>query len=153
MIQEIIENLLDQFHLNGGGDEKQPCFKLEAITADEQNPYYRELSDLISETFVSQKFWYNTVYNFLIYLQENELFDVDDIIDDNGFEELIIPIYTSELTEWLASNNHHIHYVGEAVSQFELDDGFAILQTAYMLAVEEICAEVIRVIETLEELE
>lgn len=47
-------------------------------------------------------------------------------------------VYTSDLTEWLNSNNSNVYYLTEASEEFNETDGFKNLQLAQYKAIEEV---------------
>ena len=67
-----------------------------------------------------------------------------DDIEDNRSEIVdgLVSVYTSDLTEWLNSNNSNVYYLTEALEESEEKDGFRALALAQYKAIDEIYSEV-----------
>lgn len=56
-------------------------------------------------------------------------------------------VYTGDLTEWLNASNYNVYYLGEAITEYQPEDGFKALALAQMKAREEIYNKVLDFIE------
>jgi hypothetical protein len=63
--------------------------------------------------------------------------DQDEDIDLDC-PEIEADTYTSELTKWLHSRNDRVHYLTEALEEYEIKDGFWALQEAQLREREEV---------------
>jgi hypothetical protein len=52
--------------------------------------------------------------------------------------EIEADTYTSELTKWLHSRNDRVHYLTEALEEYEIKDGFRALRVAQLCEREEV---------------
>jgi len=66
--------------------------------------------------------------------------ELNDKINDLIFEwvDSETDVYTSDLTEWLNSNNNNVYYLTEASEEYSQTDGFKNLQLAQYKAIEEV---------------
>lgn len=114
---------------------------------------YQELSTLIHTIASDTDFIYVTIYACLNWmLSEQDTNDIDTI-KDNLYEwiESQISIYYWDLTGWLHASNNNIDYITEALGVGEYKEGFALLQEAQRLAIQEISNNVISLVEKLSE--
>lgn len=151
-VQNIVDKLLERMEYKerteGEGDYFA-SFKSKYIGED---PYYRQLSDVLHSLSAGEGFKYMTMYNFLVWFQERE-YELPEDAEDEIFEfcDSEVPVYTSSLTEWLDESAYHHYWLGEAVQNYGVDEGFKILSSAYYLACEEIAWEVLSIIRELYE--
>lgn len=125
--------------------EYYASFKSEYIGDDS---YYRLLSDVLHEFQASEAFKYETMYNFLVWIQESDfecIEDAEDLIHE--FLDLEVPVYTADLTNWLSESNYHVFYIDDAINEHCQSEGFKVLSSAYYLAAQELCFEIITAIE------
>ena len=57
--------------------------------------------------------------------------------------EIEADVYTSNLTDWLGSNNYNIYYLTEALEESKTEDGFKALATAQYLWKQEIAHSIL----------
>jgi len=73
-------------------------------------------------------------------------YDIEDAeqLEDNRAEIVdgLVDVYTSDLTEWLNSNNSNVYYLTEALEDLDGKDGFRALMMAQYKAIDEIFSEV-----------
>lgn len=80
--------------------------------------------------------------------------DVAEYIVDNSVEETdrlnipelidsLVDVYTFNLTAWLHSNNSRMYYLTEALENYDISDGFQLLQMAMAFEVEEVISSFI----------
>jgi len=79
---------------------------------------------------------YSRIYNLLSDVIDNSDRDEDEIRDLVYEQEA--DCYTSDLTNWLNSDNRNVYYLTEALEEFEIKDGFALLEVAQKRYIEDI---------------
>lgn len=116
----------------------------------ENDSYYNALSNALHEFQASEDFRYQTLYNFLEWMEDNQFETIEDA-QDSIFEfcDTEIPVYTSDLTKWLSESNYHVYYLEQAVIEHGQTEGFKILSSAYYFAVSELAYEILNAIEDL----
>lgn len=116
----------------------------------EDDKYYNALSNVLHEFQAGENFKYKTLYNFLEWLEDCQFETIEDA-QDSIFEfcDAEIPIYTSDLTSWLAESNYHVYYLEDAVQEHGQTEGFKILSSAYYFAISELAYQILYTIEEL----
>ena len=91
----------------------------------------------------------DTVYDVI----NDVLGAIADMDTDDGEDEareilygIEPPVYTSDLTKWLASHNGNVEYMTRAMSEYDLKDGFGVLSGAYCIFLQEIGNDLITAI-------
>ena len=82
-------------------------------------------------------------------LDEDSLILFEKVLHENRSEivDSLVDVYTSDLTEWLDSNNNNVYYLGEAQKELGIqEDGFKLLAMAQYMAIDEIFSEVIELL-------
>jgi len=66
--------------------------------------------------------------------------ELSDLIQDNLSEWIDgeVSVYTSDLTEWLTSNNNNVYYLSEVGEEYGETDGFKLLAQGQYKAIEEV---------------
>lgn len=142
-----IKQALDKFDIKtrDNGDTFV-CFK---SSVDSNDPLWRSVYRAHGGKLPND--WiFNKYYDVLDTLgQYNIATEGMDAIHDN-FTEIVdglVDVYTHDLTGWLHSHNENVYYLGEAMSEYEPEDGLALLSMAQYKAIEEIAQEVINYLE------
>jgi len=88
--------------------------------------------------------WLNDFLYSVVDLLGYEDFDDFDELSEKINEKLFewvdceVSVYTSDLTEWLNSNNNNVYYMTEVSEEYGETDGFKILAQAQYKAIEEV---------------
>jgi hypothetical protein len=94
---------------------------------------------------------YNVISETVDALAELEP-DADEDDARDRLQEIEPPVYTSDLTKWLASHNGNVYYLTQALEEYKPSDGFRVLATAYALWQQEIAGAVLAaIVERVEE--
>ena len=101
---------------------------------------HQELLDLTfkvsEETQLSMDSVYGFTQNALVFISDSTA-DNEDDLREAGYE-IEADSYTGQLTGWLAQNNNHVYYLGEAISEYGASDGFQALAVAQQQAKQEV---------------
>ena len=109
--------------------------------------YYNVLSDALYDNDLSNNFGHETMADLidsLIYLvnEKEKIKTLDDLEDLNDWlteiSDNAVNVYTKDLTEWLASDIKNVHYLTDAINEYNATDGFNALATAQFHAIYEI---------------
>lgn len=79
---------------------------------------------------------YTFIDDALYIITESELDNYDEI--QERLYEIEADCYTSDLTEWLSSDNRRVYYLTTALEDFGIKDGFQALSTAQYLEKKEV---------------
>lgn len=101
---------------------------------------YEELREIIHSYEIKlddyQLKWLDEAFNDLLYGVDEEILTTLDIAD---FEfNIEADCYTSDLTEWLDSDNERVYYLTEVLETYELKDGFELLRYAQYIEKDEV---------------
>ncbi len=101
---------------------------------------YEELREIIHSYEIKlddyQLKWLDEAFNDLLYMVDEEILTTLDIAD---FEfDIEADCYTSDLTEWLDSDNERVYYLTEVLETYELKDGFELLRYAQYIEKDEV---------------
>lgn len=120
---------------------------------DDSPEWMTQIIFLVHEGYLPADEIYETVERVIDHLHDDGVED-EDTARDSIFE-IEVPIYTSELTEWLNQRNDHVYYLTEALENYpDTKDGFGLLGLAYHIYQQEIANRVINaLVEKLEEFE
>ena len=97
----------------------------------------------------------NWTIDIMLGLAEHLEDNYDDLIKSESVDYVVECIndfhhelvYTSDLTEWLNTSNNYVYYLTDAIIEFEPEDGFCALSSAYYCFVEDIKNNIIRYLE------
>lgn len=81
--------------------------------------------------------WFDEAIDEMLNGVNLDYFSYKDI-ENYEFEYLVADCYTSELTEWLNSRNERVYYITEVLEEFEIKDGFNLLQEAQLREMSEV---------------
>ena len=75
---------------------------------------------------------------------------IADLEEGDEVEDLVlewvdgdVPLYTGDLTSWLAEDVNHVVYITSAIEEFGAKDSLPLLQMAYYLALEDVYNKVL----------
>jgi len=121
------------------GLKEQASEILEKISSGSWNGAYAFLGNLnVSYSFLGKAVI--SILSHIANLEEGE--EVEDLITEWIDED--IPVYTGELTSWIAEDDNHVEYITEALDRFGVVDGFTLLKMAYYIALEDVYYKVLR---------
>jgi len=80
------------------------------------------------------------VIDFIGYTEFDDFDELRDLIQDTLSEwvDSSVSVYTSDLTEWLNSNNKNVYYMTEVAEEYNTTDGFNLLSQAQYKAIDEV---------------
>lgn len=134
-VVEILRNLTKR--KEGTKDDKVIYIFGDSMTDEIQNILFNgefRIDDLYYDLFDT---WCSDTLDRLNYTfeenQELESFNQLEDMLDQLMGEIEADIYTSDLTSWLNSDNRHVYYMTEAVTELGAKEGFQILSGAQYL--------------------
>jgi len=121
------------------GLKEQASEILEKISSGSWNGAYAFLGNLnVSYSFLGKAVI--SILSHIANLEEGK--EVEDLVTEWIDED--IPVYTGELTSWIAEDDNHVEYITEALDRFGVVDGFTLLKMAYYIALEDVYYKVLR---------
>jgi len=135
-----IENYLKMFdakEVERDGEKKSIAVFTDNASEDLKDSVRKAHGDRLPSDWVFDK--YHSILDAMT--QYDDIEDARSEIVDG-----LVDVYTSDLTEWLNSNNNNVYYLTEAIDQYEIKDGFRVLATAQSLAIDEIYGEVLNLL-------
>lgn len=138
-IQQKIDKYINQFTAKEFGDLPTRIIFEENASEELRSSVRNAHGDSLPDDWV-----FDTYLRILQTMNDYEM-DNDEKLEDYRSEIVdgLVSIYTSDLTDWLGSNNSNVEYLTEALEEFEPKDGFQALAMAQYQAIDEIYSEVV----------